>query len=373
LGVQCEDFNFDENQRRAARRQLGLADNAVVFLFVGRLDPESKAHPQAMYWALQQLAARRKAPVALIQCGWFATKEMEKAYSDGAKTHCPDVAARFLDGRQASQRTTAWSAADVFVSLSDNIQETFGLTPIEGMAAGLPSVVSDWDGYRDTVRHGVDGFRIPTWMPAAPAGNAFALAHEAGSIPYTAYITQVSQTVSVDRAALQSAITALADDPALRRKMGAAARARAREVFDWSTVFARYLSLVEELDGLRRSYPDLWASPPPTHNPARADPYTRFAGYPTRKIDDETLVSLVKPAPATVDALKTDPLFANLSGGLVSARAAQRVLDAIAGEEAVGVGIVAARTGIPSVEARRAVGWLAKVGLIRLRQSSPSR
>ena len=28
------------------------------------------------------------------------------------------------------------------------------------MAAGLPVVVSDWDGYRDTVRDGVDGFRI---------------------------------------------------------------------------------------------------------------------------------------------------------------------------------------------------------------------
>ena len=33
----------------------------------------------------------------------------------------------------------------MFVSLSDNIQETFGLTPIEGMASGLPLIVSDAD------------------------------------------------------------------------------------------------------------------------------------------------------------------------------------------------------------------------------------
>ena len=29
------------------------------------------------------------------------------------------------------------------------------------MAAGLPVVVSDWDGYRYTVTDGVEGFRIP--------------------------------------------------------------------------------------------------------------------------------------------------------------------------------------------------------------------
>jgi glycosyltransferase involved in cell wall biosynthesis len=33
------------------------------------------------------------------------------------------------------------------------------------MAAGIPVVVSDWDGYKDTVRDGVDGFRIPTFKP----------------------------------------------------------------------------------------------------------------------------------------------------------------------------------------------------------------
>ena len=54
------------------------------------------------------------------------------------------------------------ASSDIFISLSDNFQETFGITPLEGMASGLPVVVSDWDGYRDTVRDQIDGFTIPT-------------------------------------------------------------------------------------------------------------------------------------------------------------------------------------------------------------------
>jgi glycosyltransferase involved in cell wall biosynthesis len=56
--------------------------------------------------------------------------------------------------------------------LSDNIQETFGIVPIEAMAAGLPVVVLDWDGYKNTVRDGIDGFRVPTLMSGAGSQTA---------------------------------------------------------------------------------------------------------------------------------------------------------------------------------------------------------
>ena len=41
------------------------------------------------------------------------------------------------------------------------MQESFGLAPIEAMAAGLPVIASDWDGLRDTVSPDV-GIRVPT-------------------------------------------------------------------------------------------------------------------------------------------------------------------------------------------------------------------
>jgi starch synthase len=367
LGVHCDDFEFSEEQRRAARAELGFGAGDVVFVYVGRLNPHSKAHPHAMYTALQRFAGLGRVPVGLVQCGWFGAPETEAAYREGAARHCPDVATRFLDGRQAAQRATAWAAADVFISLPDNIQETFGLTPIEAMAAGLPSIVSDWDGYRDTVRQGIDGYRIPTWMPAAPAGVDLALYYETEAYTYEAYVAQVSQAVSIDPETLFNAVARLAGDPPLRVRMGAAARGRAREAFDWSQIFARYLTLVEELNDLRRCYPSLSPGEAPRESPAHPDPFARFARYATRRIEDTTLVELVAPPPSSIEALRKDPLFVLLAAGLPNGERSQRLLDALAEESPLALEALAARAEIPPIEARRALGWLAKVGLVRLK------
>jgi len=53
------------------------------------------------------------------------------------------MAAVTADGRNPDIRRDVWHAADVFASPSDNIQETLGPTPVEAMAAGLSSVISD--------------------------------------------------------------------------------------------------------------------------------------------------------------------------------------------------------------------------------------
>ena len=86
----------------------------------------------------------------------------------GLKQYAPRIQPQWVDGKNFSHYNEAWAASDLFVSLSDNLQETFGITPVEAMAAGLPVVVSDWDGYKDTVVEGVTGYRVPTWMPPPP-------------------------------------------------------------------------------------------------------------------------------------------------------------------------------------------------------------
>lgn len=293
LGIHTGDFTFADSEKAQARQALGADAATHVVLFTGRLSFHAKAHPLAMYQALQAAAALPSPEkVLLVECGWHANESIEKSFTDAAALACPGVRVVTLDGRNAQQRRSAWAAADIFCSLSDNIQETFGIVPIEAMAAGLPVVVSDWDGYRDTVRDGIDGFRVPTIMPGAGLGTDLALRFGLEVDNYDMYCGHTCSMVAVDVQATASAFAKLFASADLRRQMGEAGRQRARAVYDWSVIVPRYEALWAQLGELRLAQaPALKPLPQPW--PARMDPFHAFAGYPTRILAPETVLALV--------------------------------------------------------------------------------
>ena len=305
LGIHTQDFMFTDAQKKAARLTLKANDNTLVVLFMGRLSFHAKAHPLAMYQALQIAAQIVKVSgknIKLIECGWHANEFIEKAYRDAALHACPDVEVITLDGRKAKDRETAWAGADVFCSLSDNIQETFGIVPIEAMAAGLPVVVSDWDGYKDTVRHEVDGFRIRTTMPEAGLATDMALRHALEIDTYDMYCGHTCSLVSVDIDQAAQAFVKLFESSSLRQTMGAAGRLRAQEVYDWRVIIAQYEALWAEQQSARTAALENTATPPVklTHPwPARMDPFYAFASYPTQALTANTVLCL---ADASVEA-----------------------------------------------------------------------
>ena len=297
LGIHTQDFAFSAEQKAAARQTLGVRADALVVLFTGRLSFHAKAHPLAMYQALEAAARATGQEVVLVECGWHANEFIEKAYADAARLACPSVKVLTLDGRKAEDRQTAWAGADVFCSLSDNIQETFGIVPIEAMAAGLPVVVADWDGYKDTVRDGIDGFRIPTLMPGAGLGGDLALRHALEIDTYDMYCGHTCSLVAVDVQATAAAFEKLFNSPELRSQMGEAGRARAQEVYDWKTIIGQYEALWAKQTELRlAAKADAQSNgvQPLAHPwPARMDPFHAFASYPTQALTPQTILALV--------------------------------------------------------------------------------
>ena len=289
LGAHCDDYIFSAEERKKTRESLGIAPDEIVVLFVGRLSFHAKANPLQMYTALEKSAQNHS--VRLVQCGWFANEHLQAAFVDGAKALCPSIKMSYLDGNNADERRQAWACADIFISLSDNIQETFGLTPIEAMAAGLPVIVSDWNGYKDTVRDHIDGFRIPTLMPPAPLGKIFARYYDAGELSYDAYCGYTSQCVALDPVALESACTRLISDANLRCTMGMAGQQRARSEFDWSVIYRRYQTLWGELAERRRTA--VVSSENHFQRPDRLDPFAVFASYPTTQLSEDHQVYLL--------------------------------------------------------------------------------
>ena len=184
LGVDVAAQARPADEIAAARQDLGLAPEEVVFLFAGRLSFHAKANPAPVYLALERAAAGRR--LVCIEAGQFHNEAIAESYRDAQRTLAPSVRFLHAEGGDAAAYRRAWCAADVFVSISDNIQETFGITPVEAMASGLPVLVSDWNGYRDTVRDGIEGFRIATLLPRAGLGADLADRHAAGIDSYDA-------------------------------------------------------------------------------------------------------------------------------------------------------------------------------------------
>ena len=371
LGIHTQDFAYTEAQRAIARAAAGADAHTLVVLYTGRLSFHAKAHPLAMYQALEQAAQALPAgqKVLLLECGWHANEFIEKAYADAAQLACPSVRVLTLDGRKAEARQTAWASADVFCSLSDNIQETFGIVPIEAMAAGLPVVVSDWDGYKDTVREGIDGFRIPTLTPGAGLGSDLAQRHALEIDTYDMYCGHTCSLVAVDVEAAAQAFTHLFASPELRQQLGQAGRQRAREVYDWAVIIPQYEALWAQLTELRKAQATI-LKPLPQPWPARMDPFHAFASYPTQTLTPQTVLALVDAdsaiALARVGAYQKLAMVNFAKMVLPSEAEVQLVLNAAASGAKTALELIQAIPDKRQASVFRALVWLLKLGILKV-------
>ena len=368
LAIQCDDFSFSQTQKNDARNSLGIDDDTVTFLFVGRLSYHAKAHPHAMLLALEKVAQQTGKRIALIQCGWFANSTLEQDFREVAATVCPSVKCLFTDGRNRDARDASWAAADVFISLSDNFQETFGITPIEAMAAGLPVIVSDWDGYKDTVPDGVAGFRIPTWTGASDDAHKFGARYEAEIDSYDRYCGYTCLTVSVDHGILETRITELVTSPELRARFGEAARRHARTIYDWSAVYPQYLDLWTELGERRQAAENSrFTAPSMTEAPARMNPYKAFASYPSHTIGAETRVTIRATDPVAAYAEMMElAVYSYSAPMLVTSQGAQRVFSILSARPGISVEDLATALGARIDGVSYVLSVFAKMGLVTL-------
>ena len=191
------------------RRELGIDRGDLVVGTIGRLVAE-KGYPE-FFDAARRI--RREDPrVRFLAVG----------DSDPSKADCPPErrAARQWAPTSSSRVgattfETCLALMDVFVLAS--WREGMPRSAIEAAAMGKPLVLTDIRGCREVVRPGVEGLLVPPRSPSA----------------------------------LADAISLLLHDPALRRRMGEAARRRAVERFDERRVTADVVDAYRSLLGVR--------------------------------------------------------------------------------------------------------------------------
>jgi starch synthase len=296
LGIDTEHFDkiSGDQKRIDQRKTLGLKNEEIAILFTGRLNYIAKANPLSLMLGVEKAAKDTKIPLRLIFCGYFNDEINELAFKESAERICNLTRVSFIRHGDQQYPDGFWAGADIFCSLVDNVQESFGLTPIEAMASGLPVIVTDWDGYRDTVRDGVDGYTIPTLAPRKGLGNELAYKYFSGQNNYGDYLAAVQQSTSVDLDALSIALKRLIETPSLRLKMGSAGKERANATYNWPKIISAYEDLWLELANRRVS--DKEINPltigSPFH-PSRPDPFDMFASFPSKKISEEGKIELV--------------------------------------------------------------------------------
>ena len=366
LGIHSDDFEFSDAEQTSARRALAINAEDIVVLFMGRLSFHAKAHPYPMYVALEHAAEASGKRVTLVECGWHGNEAIRDAFTEAANILCPSVRVVHLDGRVYENRSKAWACADVFCSFSDNIQETFGISPIEGMAAGLPVVVSDWDGYKDTVRDGVDGFRIPTAMPRGDLGGDLAIRHALELDTYDMYIGHCAMLTSVDISAATRAFEALFKSESLRKKLGSAGKARAKSQYDWASIIPQYEDLWQELNRIRGAP----ANKTVPSWPSRPDPFEAFANYSTHTLSEGSRLIAASDdvvfLTATASRARELKSFAFARYVLPSQNEVRLIIDAAMGAPVSALSLVEAVDISRRSHVFRGLGWLLKIGVLQL-------
>jgi D-inositol-3-phosphate glycosyltransferase len=369
LGVNAGEIREKADRpgaRARVRADLGVEGDEVLVIWVGRLSFFEKAYPQPMFRALEEAARATGVRLHFALAGWFPNGDVDRArYEQAAAAYAPSVQVDFQDGNDPEVVADLWAAGDIFISLVDNIQETFGITPVEAMAAGMPVVVSDWDGYRSTVRDGIEGFLIPTLGgPPGPLGQAIAARHGVGLESYQAYVGAVAQHTAVHVGRAAEAIAELVRSPELRRRMGAAGRARVRDAFDWPVVVRQINGLMRELAQVRAAAAD---TPPAQRlNPLRGDPFADFADFATHALEVDTPLRVrAGVSVADLDRIAGVDLDKAFAGWRATPEETRLILERVASGETPNVKAVLLTF---PMERRRhvqmALVWMAKLGLL---------
>ncbi|TMC06121.1 MAG: glycosyltransferase family 4 protein [Chloroflexi bacterium] len=180
-----------------------LRDGCVNILFVGRL--EKRKGLRDLLQAYRYL--RERVPkTRLIIVGDGPLRGMVESYVSGHRLENVVLAGYVPD--QVLPRFHA--SADVFCAPATG-RESFGIVLLEAMAAGLPVVATEIPGYLSVVESGVDSLTV---RPQSPLE-------------------------------LGVAMTVLARDPELRRRLGTAGLAKAQN-YSWRVVTGRVIEVYQQ-------------------------------------------------------------------------------------------------------------------------------
>ena len=204
INIEWADGHYD---RKRTRDEIGVSDESVVVLFLARLVASKR--PEVFVEAARLVLERTTRPIAFVIAGDGPSR---KACEELARSLGLGRTLRFTGAIEHARVPGLMSASDIFVSTSR--LTNVAIPTCEAMVCGLPVVGFDVGSTRDIIAHGETGFVVSDG----------------------------------DVTALAEAVERLAEDEALRRRMGEEGGRRARRIFTgWDERVDEEMEILESL------------------------------------------------------------------------------------------------------------------------------
>lgn len=352
-----EVIPYGVSMELVTRQRVRWPQTDIIFLSLARFDLRRKVDLAPLLLAFAEVV-RTHPHARLLLAGAVSEPRYPEKVALLARELGIAERVDLLTDVSAEDKNALLAEADVFVAFSDNVQETYGLSVVEAMAAGLPVIASAWNGFKESVVDGETGVLVPTVMLAHEPliATMAGLRHHLRS-----YSFQHDATV-IDLLAAASAMRLLADDAQKRRAFGAAGRARAEARYDRArnhrAMGERMALAVREA----RSAPVVRAAQ------RVVDWAAVFGHYPSAMVNDTTKVAL-GPTPlsaATGELARQLGVADRKQVRLLLGHAVEAVTN---GEVALGVLSATMSATLPTLLPAACARWIvhfAKYGFLRL-------
>ncbi len=269
---------YRPGDRSQARRALKLPAEGFICLYVGHVSP-LKADWTSILGTISKVVLACKQKVTLLLAGTVdpsnakVIRHLESRFAF----------MRVMGPVTGDDKVLLYQAADLFISPADTLNESFGLSPVEAMACGLPQLVTHWNGYKDTVVHGVTGFLIKTYWQ-----DPFNMSAAWGLLGDSVDHLSVSQQVVLDHQELSTYLGIMISNRELLDSMRTASRAHALAQYSIPRVAARYRELISEVSAIAgvQGVKSSWCLPKTTNY------FACFAQYATSNELGEMVLSI---------------------------------------------------------------------------------
>jgi D-inositol-3-phosphate glycosyltransferase len=206
--------HFRPLSQHEAKRQLGIAEDRDLLLFVGRIEPLKAV--DTILEAIDRLRSEGSEYLDRMYCAIIGgsldnpcDRELAQLKKLAGDLKLDDVV-EFLGAKDHQLLPVYYSAASAVIVPSD--YESFGMVALEAMASGTPVIASEVGGLAFLVRHGETGLLFPVR----------------------------------DSASLAERIKTILADPEKTETMGANAAHRAQQ-YVWSSIAAKLLTIFEDV------------------------------------------------------------------------------------------------------------------------------